>query len=75
MHVESVPSLDRGHDVVSVFDEPLDVSREGLAAPVLGLVDDLHDGPDVRLVQPQLARQLGRERVRKFAFGVEPEME
>ena len=39
---ESVPSLDRVNYVVTVVDELLDVARERFAAPVLGLVDDLH---------------------------------
>ena len=61
--------------MVTVTDELLDVARECLALGVFGLVDDLNDGPDVRHVQPQLARQSGREGVGKSGFGVEPNLE
>ena len=61
--------------MVPVAGELLDVAPECVALLVLGIVDDLNDGPHVRLVQPQLARQPGRERVGKSGFGVEPKLE
>ena len=60
--------------MVSVVDKLLHIARERLTLPVLGLVDDLHDRSYIGLVQPQLARELRRDRVRKFGFGVEPKM-
>ena len=70
-HLPSVYCCD---NMVTVTDELLDVARECLTLGVFGLVDDLNDGPDVRHVQPQLARQSGREGVGKFGFGVEPKL-
>ena len=70
-HLPSVYCCD---NMVTVTDELLDVARECLALRVFGLVDDLNDGPDVRHVQPQLARQSGREGVGKSGFGVEPKL-
>ena len=69
------PSVYCRDNMVTVTDELLDIARECLALCIFGLVDDLNDGPNVRHVQPQLARQSGREGVGKFGFGVEPKME
>ena len=69
------PSVYCCDDMVPVAGELLDVAPECLALRVLGLVDDLNDGPDVCHVQPQLPCQSGREGVGKSGFGVEPKLE
>ena len=69
------PSVYCRDNMVTVTDELLDIARECLALCIFGLVDDLNDGPDISHVQPQLARQSGREGVGKSGFGVEPKME
>ena len=71
LHLPSVYCCD---NMVTVTDELLDVARECLALHVFGLVDDLNDGPDISHVQPQLARQSGREGVGKSGFAVEPKL-